>query len=159
MRGSVGEAAAYASSRKQFGQPIASFGAIKHKIAEMCARVYASEAACYRAGQNIDPDPFSSTALFSGMRAGSLPSVEVLVLAGVIHGRLSRHPQECLSPVICIPISQKSVLREGAGGNPYDHQNVRLTFTIRGRKLSASGGLEVLPGACRPGRGDADGRR
>ena len=44
----------YAKERKQFGTPIANFGAIKHKIAEMVARVFASESACYRAGQNID---------------------------------------------------------------------------------------------------------
>jgi alkylation response protein AidB-like acyl-CoA dehydrogenase len=44
----------YAKERKQFGTVIANFGAIKHKIAEMVTRVYASEAACYRAGQNID---------------------------------------------------------------------------------------------------------
>ena len=34
-RAVVGEAAKYAAERKQFGQPIASFGAIKHKLAEM----------------------------------------------------------------------------------------------------------------------------
>ncbi len=44
----------YATERKQFGTPIASFGAIKYKIAEQVARVFASESAHYRAGQNID---------------------------------------------------------------------------------------------------------
>lgn len=44
----------YAKERKQFGTAIANFGAIKHKIAEMVAKVFASESACYRAGQNID---------------------------------------------------------------------------------------------------------
>jgi alkylation response protein AidB-like acyl-CoA dehydrogenase len=44
----------YALERKQFGTAIATFGAIKHKIAEMTARVFASESAHYRAGQNID---------------------------------------------------------------------------------------------------------
>ena len=50
----ISTAVNYAKERKQFGTAIANFGAIKHKIAEMAARVYASEAACYRAGQNID---------------------------------------------------------------------------------------------------------
>ena len=50
----ISTAVNYAKERKQFGTPIANFGAIKHKIAEMVTRVYASEAACYRAGQNID---------------------------------------------------------------------------------------------------------
>ncbi len=44
----------YAKERKQFNTAIASFGAIKHKIAEMVTKVFASESACYRAGQNID---------------------------------------------------------------------------------------------------------
>ena len=34
-QGAIGEAATYAAQRKQFGQPIASFGAIKHKLGEM----------------------------------------------------------------------------------------------------------------------------
>src|SRR5688500_1681359 len=44
----------YAKERKQFGTSISNFGAIKHKLAEMVVKVYASESACYRAGQNID---------------------------------------------------------------------------------------------------------
>lgn len=44
----------YSKERKQFGTSISNFGAIKHKLAEMVTRVFASESACYRAGQNID---------------------------------------------------------------------------------------------------------
>ena len=44
----------YANERHQFGQPISNFGAIKHKLGEGATRLYALEAACYRAGQNID---------------------------------------------------------------------------------------------------------
>ncbi len=44
----------YAKERKQFGVPISSFGAIKYKIAEITTRIFASESAHYRAGQNID---------------------------------------------------------------------------------------------------------
>lgn len=50
----ISTAVNYAKERKQFGTAIANFGAIKHKVGEMVTRVYASEAACYRAGQNID---------------------------------------------------------------------------------------------------------
>jgi alkylation response protein AidB-like acyl-CoA dehydrogenase len=53
-RSAIGEAAAYAVGRKQFGQPIASFGAIKHKLAEMTAREYAVEAMLYRTAGLID---------------------------------------------------------------------------------------------------------
>jgi alkylation response protein AidB-like acyl-CoA dehydrogenase len=44
----------YANERKQFGKPISSFGAIKHKIGEMTALTYATESAAYRAGQCIE---------------------------------------------------------------------------------------------------------
>jgi hypothetical protein len=50
----ISKAVKYAKERKQFGTSIATFGAIKHKIAEMTAKVFASESAHYRAGQNID---------------------------------------------------------------------------------------------------------
>jgi alkylation response protein AidB-like acyl-CoA dehydrogenase len=53
-RGAIGEAARYAAERRQFGQPIASFGAIKHKLGEMIARTYAVESAIYRTAGMID---------------------------------------------------------------------------------------------------------
>ena len=36
-RAAIGDAAQYAAQRRQFGQPIAAFGAIKHKLGEMIA--------------------------------------------------------------------------------------------------------------------------
>src|SRR5439155_7315118 len=53
-RDAVGEAARYAAARKQFGQPIAAFGAIKHKIGEMAVRAYAVESLLYRTAGMID---------------------------------------------------------------------------------------------------------
>ena len=53
-RGAIGESAKYASQRKQFGQPIASFGAIKHKLGEMIARTYGIESLVYRTAGMID---------------------------------------------------------------------------------------------------------
>ena len=53
-QGAIGEAAAYAKQRKQFGQPIASFGMIKHKIGEMVVRAYAVESLIYRTAGMID---------------------------------------------------------------------------------------------------------
>jgi alkylation response protein AidB-like acyl-CoA dehydrogenase len=44
----------YANERKQFGTSISNFGAIKYKLGEMATRIYASESAAYRAGQNIE---------------------------------------------------------------------------------------------------------
>jgi alkylation response protein AidB-like acyl-CoA dehydrogenase len=53
-RAVVGEAARYAAQRQQFGHPIASFGAIRHKLAEMTVREYAVEAMLYRTAGLID---------------------------------------------------------------------------------------------------------
>ena len=46
----------YANERHQFGQPIAQFGAIKSKLAEMASKVYAAESMTYRAGQDIEDE-------------------------------------------------------------------------------------------------------
>ena len=52
--GAIGESARYAASRRQFGQPIARFGAIKHKLGEMVARTYAVESMVFRTAGLID---------------------------------------------------------------------------------------------------------
>ncbi|GAB3414711.1 acyl-CoA dehydrogenase family protein [Niabella aquatica] len=44
----------YAKTREQFKQPIANFGAIKHKIAELAIRIFAAESALYRTAKWID---------------------------------------------------------------------------------------------------------
>ena len=44
----------YANERIQFNTPIAKFGAIKSKLAEMSASAYAGESASYRAAKNIE---------------------------------------------------------------------------------------------------------
>jgi butyryl-CoA dehydrogenase len=46
--------AAYANARKQFGTPIARFGAIREKLADQAAGVYASESLIYRLAGLID---------------------------------------------------------------------------------------------------------
>jgi alkylation response protein AidB-like acyl-CoA dehydrogenase len=53
-RAIVGHAASYAAQRKQFGQPIGSFGAIKHKLAEIAIREFAVETMLYRTAALID---------------------------------------------------------------------------------------------------------
>lgn len=44
----------YANTREQFKVPIASFGAIKYKLAEMATRIFVSESALYRTAKWID---------------------------------------------------------------------------------------------------------
>ncbi len=50
----LSESIEYANTREQFKTPIATFGAIKHKIAEMAIRIYADESALYRTAKWID---------------------------------------------------------------------------------------------------------
>ena len=44
----------YAKTREQFKQPIANFGAIKHKIAEMAIKIFVGESSLYRTANWID---------------------------------------------------------------------------------------------------------
>ena len=53
-RAVIAESATYAAQRKQFGQPIAAFGAIRHKLAEQTIRHYAVESMLYRTTGLID---------------------------------------------------------------------------------------------------------
>lgn len=48
------ESIEYAKTREQFKLPIAKFGAIKYKLAEMATRIYADESALYRTAKWID---------------------------------------------------------------------------------------------------------
>ena len=50
----IGLSTSYSNERIQFGIPIAKFGAIKHKLADMAVRTYAIESATYRAGNEIE---------------------------------------------------------------------------------------------------------
>ena len=46
----------YAKSRRAFGSPIAEFGAIRHKLAEMAIRIYAAESIVWRTAGLIEDD-------------------------------------------------------------------------------------------------------
>ncbi len=47
-------AAEYAQEREQFGRPIAEFGAIRSKLAQMASKLYGLEAMCYRVAGYMD---------------------------------------------------------------------------------------------------------
>jgi alkylation response protein AidB-like acyl-CoA dehydrogenase len=71
-RAAIGEATKYAAARKQFGVPIATFGAIKHKIGEMTARQFALESMMYRTAGLIDARVSASG------QHGGLPMLQAL---------------------------------------------------------------------------------
>lgn len=54
MKLSLGQSVQYARERHQFGRPIAQFGLIKQKIAEMTLRAYVGESMLYRTVGRID---------------------------------------------------------------------------------------------------------
>ncbi len=53
-RRAITQSVQYANERKQFGQPISNFGAIKHKLGEQVIRTFATESAVYRVSKDID---------------------------------------------------------------------------------------------------------
>ncbi len=53
-KATITHAVDYANQRIQFGNPIATYGAIQYKLAEMAIRTFAVESAVYRASQNIE---------------------------------------------------------------------------------------------------------
>lgn len=63
---------AYAATREQFNMPIAKFGAIRHKLAEMAIRIFASESVLYRTAQMIDDKEHA-------LRAEGKPEAETLL--------------------------------------------------------------------------------
>ncbi|RIH62977.1 acyl-CoA dehydrogenase [Mariniphaga sediminis] len=63
----------YANERKQFGQLISSFGAIKYKLAEQVIRTFTNESAVYRASRNVDE--------YIEMHADTLSKEEAIVKA------------------------------------------------------------------------------
>ena len=53
-KAALADAVRYANGRRQFGRAIASFGAIRQKLAQMTARVYAVESMLYRLAGLVD---------------------------------------------------------------------------------------------------------
>ncbi len=87
----------YAHERKQFGQSISNFGAIKHKFGEMIARTYACESASYRAGQNIEDKIESNLAEGMDDQSAKLKALEQFAIECAI---IKIHGSEVLDYVV-----------------------------------------------------------
>ncbi|MFT4969234.1 MAG: alkylation response protein AidB-like acyl-CoA dehydrogenase [Chitinophagales bacterium] len=70
----VRDAVKYANEREQFGMPIAKFGAIKYKLAEMAIKTFAIESAVYRTSGLIEDK-------INELVAGGMDSVEAKLAA------------------------------------------------------------------------------
>jgi alkylation response protein AidB-like acyl-CoA dehydrogenase len=71
-KAALADAARYAADRRQFGAPIATFGAIRHKLGEMVAREYGLESLVYRTAGLID----AAIAAGGGSEAATLRALE-----------------------------------------------------------------------------------
>ena len=71
---SVRDAVKYANEREQFGMPIAKFGAIQYKLAEMATRTFANESAVYRTSGLIEDK-------INELVAGGMDAVEAKLAA------------------------------------------------------------------------------
>lgn len=96
-KSTISKAVKYSNERKQFGVSISSFGAIKHKIAEMATKVFASESAHYRAGQNIDDAYNALIAAGTDSAKARLKSLEEFAIECAI---LKVHGSEVLDFVV-----------------------------------------------------------
>lgn len=80
QRRTINEAISYANQRVQFKTPIAEFGAIKQKLANMATSLYAGESACYRAAKDIEDRIALRNAAGSDHQEAELKGVEEYVI-------------------------------------------------------------------------------
>jgi len=87
----------YAKTREQFKTPIANFGAIKHKLAEMAIKTYADESALYRTAKWIDEKEAELLAAGKPFNEALLGAAEEFAIECAI---LKVHGSEALSFVV-----------------------------------------------------------
>lgn len=86
----------YATERKQFKTPIAEFGAIKAKLAEMATSAYAGESASYRAAKNIEDRIAIRTAQGNSHQEAELKGVEEYAIeCSILKVAVSEDVQNC----------------------------------------------------------------
>ena len=86
----------YALERKQFKTPIADFGAIKMKLAEMATNTYVGEAACYRAAKDIEDRIEARVAAGNSHQEAELKGVEEYAIeCSILKVAVSEDVQNC----------------------------------------------------------------
>ena len=86
----------YANERKQFKTPIAEFGAIKSKIAEMATNTYVGESASYRAAKNIEDRIAMREAAGNSHQEAELKGVEEYAIeCSILKVAVSEDVQNC----------------------------------------------------------------
>ena len=85
-RGAAERALEYAQEREQFGQPIAEFQAIQHKLAEMFTDIEAARNLTYKAAWSVDQDEQITKLASMAKEYASRVAVDVANEAVQIHG-------------------------------------------------------------------------
>ncbi|ALJ05034.1 acyl-CoA dehydrogenase [Pseudalgibacter alginicilyticus] len=86
----------YATERKQFKTPIADFGAIKVKLAEMATNTYAGESATYRAAKDIEDRITLREAAGNSHQEAELKGVEEYAIeCSILKVAVSEDVQHC----------------------------------------------------------------
>jgi len=86
----------YANERKQFKTPIAEFGAIKLKLAEMATNAYVGESASYRAAKNIEDRIAMREAAGNSHQEAELKGVEEYAIeCSILKVAVSEDVQNC----------------------------------------------------------------
>ena len=92
----ITESVKYSNERIQFNTPIASFGAIRYKLAEMATNCYAGESATYRASKDIEDRIIAREAEGSSHQEAELKGVEEYAIeCSILKVAVSEHVQSC----------------------------------------------------------------
>lgn len=96
QRRTISASVNYANERMQFNTPIANFGAIRAKLAEMAASCYAGESASYRAGGSIEERINARTAEGNSHQEAELKGVEEFAIeCSILKVAVSEDIQNC----------------------------------------------------------------
>lgn len=96
QRRTISGAVKYANERVQFKTPIANFGAIRAKIAEMATSCYAGESAAYRAAKNIEERIEARVANGESHQDAELKGVEEFAIeCSILKVAVSEDVQNC----------------------------------------------------------------
>jgi len=92
----ISNAVNYANQRIQFKKPIAQFGAIKFKIAEMASAAFVDESATYRASKNIEDRIALRVAAGNSHQEAELKGVEEYAIeCSILKVAVSESAQRC----------------------------------------------------------------